>query len=130
MSVSRFVTINGQPPMHPGCCSICQSTGGRFVDFGLQLRRVGRIYFCESCLAECVGELGYLSPDKALELKATTALLAEENEELQNDNSKLRAVLSAAFDVSGLNLSGSEEPAESDTKPAKRPVGRPKKPST
>lgn len=59
MAESRFKVFHGQPPLLPGSCIICGSSDYNryFVDFSVNVRKYGRIYFCNLCFAECEREV-------------------------------------------------------------------------
>lgn len=53
--MGRFVAMN-KPKALPGCCFICRSANnGPFVDTGKNVRGMGAVYVCATCLTEMFG---------------------------------------------------------------------------
>lgn len=69
------------PFMVPQSCAACNTQKiGQYIDFGLQIKRFGRVYFCKECLLEAANAINYTAPVSSdlLELRK----LREENANL------------------------------------------------
>lgn len=53
--MERFQVVDSNSVKLPGSCVICGYGGDQrpFIDFGVQVRKYGRLYFCSSCFREC-----------------------------------------------------------------------------
>lgn len=116
--------------MGPGSCVICSSASDqrRYIDFGVQVRRFGRIYFCELCFADCAKIVGWASPDEYKEIAQSLIKLSFTADELKEENAKLRSLIDTG--ISELRNYMVEPASKSEA--IKKPVGRPKvtKPGT
>lgn len=115
------------PYLVPQKCAACNTQKmGLYIDFGLQIKRYGRVYFCEECFREANNAINL--PDK------TSSQYLEEIEGLKEQNANLTHLL--AVDLHGLRSyldsvltkSEDDEPMESAViEPVKRGPGRPKR---
>lgn len=53
--MERFQVVDSNNVKLPGSCIICGYGGDArpFIDFGVQVKRYGRLYFCSNCFREC-----------------------------------------------------------------------------
>lgn len=125
MSVDRFQVFSGQPPLLPGSCIICGSSdySRSYVDFGVQVKKYGRIYFCNECFGDCAKTAGFVK-----ETQYTDQLSINKNyyiriDELKEENAELRGLIDSR--ISELR----DDLVKYGTKPeiTKTPVGRPPK---
>lgn len=98
-TVEKVQIIDGGPPCQPGCCAMCGSTTGRFIDFGLQLDWYGAVYFCWDCITQIANALEYINqaqwkPIKAYndELRVINNNLLDQNEALRNELASMGSV--------------------------------------
>ena len=71
LASSRFLVLNA-PVEAPGVCAICgtsRSDDRDYVDFGLFVEYVGKIYFCSFCVTELTNRMGCLTPDQSKQLE-------------------------------------------------------------
>lgn len=126
MSVDRFQVFEGQPPLLPSSCIICGSSdySRSYIDFGVQVKKYGRIYFCNECFADCADTLGWVSPATAAITSSMMDGYHYANEQLREENAKLRDLVDSR--ISELR----DDLVKYGSKPevAKKPVGRPAKP--
>ena len=70
----------------PGCCLVCRTSKGPFVDLGVDANALDRAYLCATCVGECAAEVGGCTPQArgALEeqLAAAEVRVAELEQEL------------------------------------------------
>jgi hypothetical protein len=114
------------PFLVPQKCAACNTQKmGLYIDFGLQIKRYGRVYFCKECFMEA---------NQALHMTVPVSSHLEEIEKLKEENANLNYLLTV--DLRGLQsyldsvLSKSED-AEQVEQPiigqTKRGPGRPKR---
>lgn len=114
------------PFIAPQKCAACNTQKiGLYIDFGLQIKRYGRVYFCKECLLEASNTIHYIPPVSS-DLK--------EIQRLKEENANLTHLL--AIDLHGLRSyldsvltkPEDDESVESATpEPVKRGPGRPKR---
>lgn len=81
------------PFLVPQACAACNTQKlGLYIDFGLQIKRYGRVYFCEECFREANNAINL--PDK------TSSQFLEEIEGLKEENANLTHLLTV--DLHGL----------------------------
>lgn len=122
--LGRFHIIEGTPPSLPGKCSVCGTTEGTFVDFGLDLDYYGVVYFClDNCLVEMANAVDYHSPrqwkmlmNSYNEIRETYNNLVDENERLRNavDSFNNLSLPDAPVSISNLVLSEKSDKESSE----------------
>ena len=126
--LGRFHIIEGTPPSLPGKCSVCGTTEGTFVDFGLDLDYYGVVYFClDNCLVEMANAVDYHSPrqwkmlmNSYNEIREAYNNLVDENERLRNavDSFNNLALPDAPVNISNLVLSEESNEKSSESNPS------------
>ena len=114
------------PFMPPQSCASCNTQKmGLYIDFGLTIKRYGRVYFCKECLIEAYSSLT-IPPPVSSQL--------EELERLKVENANLTYVLNV--DLHGLRtyldsvlteFKDDEQMESAITGSTKRGPGRPKR---
>lgn len=114
------------PFMVPQKCASCNTQKmGEYIDFGLAIKRYGRVYFCKECLIEAYSSLT-IPPPVSSQL--------EELERLKEENANLTHLLTV--DLHGLRTyldsvlpepKGNEQLESAIAEPVKRGPGRPKR---
>lgn len=114
------------PFLIPQACAACNTQKiGLYIDFGLQIKRYGRVYFCKECLIEAANAINYTAPvsSELLELRK----LREENANLTHlltiDLHGLRTYLDSVLPKSEMD----EQIPGATIEPVKRGPGRPKR---
>lgn len=64
--LDRFILIPEERLMAPGCCMVCNSITGDFIDFLFDQDFYGAVYFCISCIKQAGLKIG-LVPINILE---------------------------------------------------------------
>lgn len=115
-----------EPYLVPQSCAACNTQKiTEYIDFGLQIKRYGRVYFCKECFTEA---------NAALSVTIPVSPLVEELEKLKEENANLTHLLTV--DLYGLRtyldsvLPKSEVDeylADTAIEPVKRGPGRPKR---
>jgi hypothetical protein len=115
-----------EPFMLPQKCAACGTQKLiPYIDFGLNIKRYGRVYFCKECLIEAANVINYTAP---------VSSQLEELERLKEKNANLTHLLTV--DLHGLRTyldsvlpeSGNDEQVEPAViEPVKRGPGRPKR---
>lgn len=115
------------PFLVPQACAACNTQKmGQYIDFGLNIKRYGRVYFCKECFMEA---------SAALHMTIPVSPLLLEIEKLKEENANLTHLLTV--DLHGLRtyLDGVLTKPEVDEylaspaiEPVKRGPGRPKRP--
>ena len=127
---SRFQIYEGQPPLPPGVCVICNSYGGdgrKFIDIGLQVKKLGRVYFCSFCWEEGCNELGWVSPANAHVISSKLTATEEELNLFKEQNAKLRDLAAGSIDKLRTDLVDLKLIPDKTNGTVKRGPGRPKK---
>lgn len=59
----RFQLVAANNLKLPGSCIICGygGDGRNYIDFGVQVARIGRLYFCVDCFKDCERSVGRVS---------------------------------------------------------------------
>ena len=114
------------PFMPPQKCASCNTQKmGLYIDFGLTIKRYGRVYFCKECLIEASDTINYTVP---------VSSQLEELERLKVENANLTHLLTV--DLIGLRSylddvlpesEGNEQLEPAITESVKRGPGRPKR---
>lgn len=114
------------PFMVPQSCAACNTQKiGLYIDFGLQIKRYGRVYFCKECLIEAANAINYTAPVSSdlLELRK----LREENANLTHlltvDLRGLQSYLDSVLPKSEVD----EQVPGAAIEQSKRGPGRPKR---
>lgn len=103
--ISRFKLLS-RPLAAPGKCACCGAVDRPVVDFGLDVRWFGVVYFCELCLTEIGQIIGLVPESELLEVKQDSArtfkdqvlsrdLTVISNEQLDTPAYSLRNILDA-----------------------------------
>jgi|SRR5215216_1809234 len=80
------------PFMVPQKCASCNTQKmGEYIDFGLTIKRYGRVYFCKECFMEA---------NAAVNVTLPVSPLVEEIEKLKEENANLNYLLTV--DLHGL----------------------------
>lgn len=126
-SIGDKFQIVTDPFLVPQACAACNTQKmGQYIDFGLNIKRYGRVYFCKECFTEA---------NAALLVTIPVSPLVEQIEKLKEENANLTHLLTV--DLHGLRtyLDGVLTKPEVDeylASPAiesvKRGPGRPKRP--
>ena len=121
-ALSRFQITHGSPVLPPGKCSVCGTTSGSFIDFGLELDFYGVVYICiDNCFRELAKLLEYYHPDEVVSIKEQYNEIVQQNAKLIAYNKELNDVVdsfsrlrSNDFDTDSdqlaLDLNKSEKP--------------------
>lgn len=125
-SIGEKFQVVTDPFMVPQSCAACNTQKmGLYIDFGLQIKRYGRIYFCKECLIEAANAINYTAPVSSdlLELRK----LREENANLTHlltvDLHGLRTYLDSVLSKSEMD----EQVSGAAIEQSKRGPGRPKR---
>lgn len=112
------VQIVEQPMAQPAQCVYCGSpkneTRSWFLDTGLHYDGYGVVYICCECTNFLMDKMGYMSIDRANDLREANIRLARENKELEIKNLALQQAINAMKvagfedDQSDDNLTGSD----------------------
>lgn len=122
----RVIIHEGVAPAAPGTCLICMTSGGggiKFVDFKKNIRKYGRIYFCDRCFEEVNCALGWVSPANFDLAELELLKLKELNDKLKEENAKLSSAIGSGIPDLIANLSS----LRTEPSTPKRGPGRPKK---
>src|SRR5437660_6756205 len=80
-ATSRFRILSQNELIAPGCCIVCGTGKGPFIDFGFTLDYYGAIYFCfKNCFQEAANAFEYYSPKQHRVLKDEVSFLRREND--------------------------------------------------
>lgn len=114
------------PFMPPQSCASCNTQKiGLYIDFGLTIKRYGRVYFCKECLLEAANTINYTAPvsPQLEELE----LIKEKNANLTHlltiDLHGLRTYLDSVLPESEVD----EQVPRATIEQSKRGPGRPKR---
>lgn len=116
-SLGRFQVLNENQLIAPGKCAGCGGVTNRhFIDFGLELDFYGVVYLClETCFTEVANQIGFISPQQAVDLQGEMQNLVERNSDLQDKLNALEAVRDAIADYSSVDSSVAVDSSGSST---------------
>lgn len=95
VNVSGRFHVLDQPYASPSKCAFCslghnQDGTVQFIDTTLDLDFYGVVYICSNCLTEIANSLGYIAPERYVELRQSYQDIYDENDRLAAENSGLR----------------------------------------
>lgn len=97
-NLGRFQVLTYNQLIAPGKCAGCGgfNAKARYIDFGLELDFYGVVYLClDVCFTEVANQIGFISPEQALRLKAVADSQRGHIDVLQNKLSALESVRNA-----------------------------------
>lgn len=111
ITLSKVQITNGCPAQ-PGCCAVCGTSTGRFIDFGLFLEFYGVVYICvDGCFRDLANTLGALTEQQSESLQMQNQVFAEkiaqQAEKLAAYEDALRAITVINSDSGAIVESGS-----------------------
>lgn len=92
-SVGRFRILHQNELIQPGCCIVCGSVSGDFIDFGFTLDYYGGIYFCvANCFKEAANAFEYYTPAQYRVVKEEVEFLRLENNTFKDQIEEMKRV--------------------------------------
>lgn len=141
-SISRFQVVE-RPTALPAKCAVCGGGNRPSVDFGVNVRNYGAVYFCDECIGEAARQFGFVSPGELVASKvgaeqSAIKYLSENNlvaidrgfydsivdavRSLYDDISVLRPVLSLQDDAESAQESTGDTETSSDNSNSEQPA--------
>lgn len=119
------VQIVDTPLAMPGSCRYCGGASKKcYLDTGLQFDFEGAVYICDECFGFMADLFGYITPDRANDLKENAKRLTHQVEELEIKNMALQQAINS-MKVGGYD----ERDSVSDSDASDDPVIHPSDPS-
>lgn len=112
------LTIREWPDVPPSKCIVCGANhrrdGRKYIDFGLNIKMYGAVYFCTICVSEAAKMLGYLNPLDAQKLEEDWEAKNTEVDGLKDQNDKFRRALSELDFLGNIRDAVSNDVADPD----------------
>ena len=118
------IRVLPRPIVAPGHCVVCGHTGTNdtgdsqevlFFDFSFDIEFYGRVYFCTQCMVEMMGDLGFITPTQAEQMRQHNAAQESELIVLRDQNERLRGSLNSLLGGDNNSIPGDDViPVSSD----------------